>query len=150
MLHWLCRNFMSSLELRNKVHFSAAVVAASIKPCIVIVLDTLFKHTPLTGALDLHLTLYWLCKILFQVYLAHTMVTLTYILPFTDFVKFNVESRKCYVHSRNKVHFSAAVIAGSIKPGIVIALYTRFKHALNLHFTHHWLYKFYVESENLR
>ena len=33
------------VKSRNKVHFSAAVMAVSMKPCIVVVLDTL-KHTP--------------------------------------------------------------------------------------------------------
>ena len=56
-------------------------------------------------------------------------VPLTYILNSIDFVKFNVESRKFYVKSFNKVHFSTAVIAGSMKPCIVIALDTLFKHA---------------------
>ena len=34
------------VESRNKVHFSAAVVAVKMKPCIVIVLDTPFKQAP--------------------------------------------------------------------------------------------------------
>ena len=82
------------------MNFSAAVVAASMKPCIVIVIDT--NHEPMP---------------------------LTYISRFTDFVKFNVESRKFYVESRNKMDISAAMIPGSIKPCIVIALDTVFKHA---------------------
>ena len=34
------------VESRNKVHFSAALIAGSMKPCIVIVLDTLNHHRP--------------------------------------------------------------------------------------------------------
>ena len=35
------------VESRNKMHFSAAAMAVSMKPCIVVVFDTLFKHTSL-------------------------------------------------------------------------------------------------------
>ena len=49
------------VESRNKVHFSAAVIAGSMKPCIVIVLDTLNNHLLWHGALDLHFMLHWLC-----------------------------------------------------------------------------------------
>ena len=42
--------FASSLEnyveSGNKLHFFAAVVALSMKPCIVVVFDTLFKQAP--------------------------------------------------------------------------------------------------------
>ena len=34
------------VEPRNKVHFSEAVIAGSMKPRLVIMLDTLFEHTP--------------------------------------------------------------------------------------------------------
>ena len=34
------------VESGNKLHFFAAVVAVRMKPCIVIVLDTLFKQAP--------------------------------------------------------------------------------------------------------
>ena len=34
------------VESRNKVNFFAAVLAVKMKPCIVIVLDTLFKQAP--------------------------------------------------------------------------------------------------------
>ena len=47
---------------RNKVHFSAALIAGSTKPCIVILLDTLNNHAPWPGALDRHFTLHRLCK----------------------------------------------------------------------------------------
>ena len=50
------------VESRNKVHFFAAVLAVRMKPCIVIVLDKLFKQAPWSGALDLHFTLHWLCQ----------------------------------------------------------------------------------------
>ena len=36
----VCQQFMSILA----VHFSVAVIAGSVKPCIVIVFDILFKH----------------------------------------------------------------------------------------------------------
>ena len=42
------------VESRIKVHFSVAVIAVSMKPCIVIANDTLYKHTSLPGGLDLH------------------------------------------------------------------------------------------------
>ena len=42
--HWTLWKFY--VKSRNKVHFSAAAMAVSMKPCIVVVLDTLFKHTP--------------------------------------------------------------------------------------------------------
>ena len=35
----------NKVESSIKVHFSVVVIAASVKPCIVIVLDILFKHT---------------------------------------------------------------------------------------------------------
>ena len=54
-------------ESRNKVHFSATVVAVGMKDCIVIVLDTFFKHTSWTGSPDLHFTLPWLCQNLCRV-----------------------------------------------------------------------------------
>ena len=38
------------------MHFSAAVVAVSMDPCIVIVLDILFNHAPRPCALDQHLS----------------------------------------------------------------------------------------------
>ena len=50
------------LEFSIKVGFSAAVITASVKPCIVIVLDILFKHTLWPGALDLDFALQWLCQ----------------------------------------------------------------------------------------
>ena len=34
------------VESRNKVYFSAAVVAVKMKPCIVFVLDTILKQAP--------------------------------------------------------------------------------------------------------
>ena len=34
------------VESGNKLHFFAAVVAVRMKPCIVIVIDTLFKQAP--------------------------------------------------------------------------------------------------------
>ena len=37
---------ISPSTIHVEVFFSAAVIAGSMKPCIVIVLDTLFKHTP--------------------------------------------------------------------------------------------------------
>ena len=56
-------SFIHSLVLHHvDVLFSAAVIAGSMKSCIVIVLDTLFKHAPWPSALDLHFTLHWLCQ----------------------------------------------------------------------------------------
>ena len=92
------------VESRSKVHFSAVVIAVSIKHCTVIVFDTLFKH-------------------------AHGPMPLTNISRSIDSVSFFVETRKFYVESRTKVHFSAAVIALSMKHGIVIVLDRLFKHA---------------------
>ena len=85
------------VESRNKVHFSAAVVAVKMKPCIVIVLDTPFKQAPSPGALDLH---------------CYAPLTLP---------NFSVKSR-------NKVHFSATVVAVGMNACIVIVLDTLFKH----------------------
>ena len=93
----LCRVWKIYVESRNKVHFSAAVVAVKMKPCIVIVLDTLFKQAPSPGALDLHFTL-----------------------PLT-LLNFCVKSR-------NKVHFSARVVAVGMKACIVIVLDLLIKH----------------------
>ena len=86
------------------MHFSVAVIAVSMKPCIVIVLEALLKHY-------------------------HDMLFLTYISSSTDFVKFYVKSRKFYIESRNKVHFSAAGIAASMKPCTVFVLDTLFEYA---------------------
>ena len=57
-LEWLGHDFMSS---SIKMHFFEAALAASLKPCIVIVLDILFKHTLWSCALDLDFMLQWLC-----------------------------------------------------------------------------------------
>ena len=59
MLHWLCQNFMLSQKI--KYISLQQWIAGSMKPCIVIVFDTLFEHTPWPGAFDLHFTLHWLC-----------------------------------------------------------------------------------------
>ena len=58
-LEWLCHDFTSSLALLKCL--SEVVIAASVKPCIVIVLNILFKHALWPGALDLDLALQWLC-----------------------------------------------------------------------------------------
>ena len=81
------------VEPRNKGHFFVAVIALGMKHCIVIVLDTLFEHTPWPGALDLHFTLHWLCRIFMS-------------------------------SLEKKVHFSAAAMAVSMKPCIVVVLDT--------------------------
>ena len=49
------------VESSIKVRFSVAVIAVGVKPCIVIILDIFFKHDLWPGALDLNLTLKWLC-----------------------------------------------------------------------------------------
>ena len=69
----------------------------------------------------------------------HDSVPLTYVSRSSDFVKFYVVkfyvvkfyvvSKKIYVESRNKVHISAAVIAGSMKPCTVIIHDKLFKQA---------------------
>ena len=46
--------------LSIKVHFSE-MIAASVKPCIVIVLNIFFKHALWPCALDLDFALQWLC-----------------------------------------------------------------------------------------
>ena len=46
------------------LQFSATVMAARLKPCIVIVLDILFKHAPWLGTLDLYFTVQWLWQYL--------------------------------------------------------------------------------------
>ena len=46
------------------MHFFEAVIAASVKPCIVIVLDIVFKHSLCPSALDLDLALQWFVIIL--------------------------------------------------------------------------------------
>ena len=104
-----------------KVLYSGAVRAWSMKPCIVITLDTLFKQAPWPGALDLYFTL----DCLYQYF---------------------VSSRKIYVESRNNFHFSAAEVVVRMKPCIVIVLDTLLKQAhwhcaLDIHFKLHWLFK---------
>ena len=51
-------NFRSSVRqhLRRSLVFPTSVIAASMKPCIVIVLDIPFKHAPWPGALALYFT----------------------------------------------------------------------------------------------
>ena len=112
------------IKSRNKVHFSAAVMAGSMKPCIVIALDTLYNHTPMT----------WCPWPSFP-----TPVTLS---------KFDIKSR-----DDHEVHFSAAAIAVSMKFCIVIVNDTLFKHtswhgALDLHFTLHWLCQNFALSQD--
>ena len=57
------RSFVSSF-VRPSVHnlcqgaYSVAVIAGSMKPCIVITLDTHFKKAPCPSALDLDFTLH--------------------------------------------------------------------------------------------
>ena len=48
-----------------KVCFSVLMVARMTKPCIVIVLNLLSKHTPWPGTLDLHVALHLLCQIFY-------------------------------------------------------------------------------------
>ena len=52
------RSSDSPSTIHVEVLFSSAVIAGSMKTCIVIVLDILFKHAPLPGTLDLHFTLH--------------------------------------------------------------------------------------------
>ena len=73
------------------------MIAASVKPCIVIVLDILFKQALCPGALDQDFALEWL-------------------------LLFYVGSSIIYVESSIKVCFSEAVIAASVKPCIMIVL----------------------------
>ena len=46
------------------INFSVPMIARIMKPCIIIVLDLLYKHAPWPCTLDLHFTLLWLCQIL--------------------------------------------------------------------------------------
>ena len=45
-------------HLRRSSVFSTSVIAASLKPCILIVLDIPFKHAPLPSTLDLYFTVH--------------------------------------------------------------------------------------------
>ena len=58
----VCPSFRPSVRqhLRRSLVFPTSVIAASMKPCIVIVLDIPFKHTPWAGALALYFTARWL------------------------------------------------------------------------------------------
>ena len=135
------------------------------KACIVNVLDTLSKHTSWTGSPDLHFTLHWLCQNLRRVQKLSTFLcsinswkyktlhsncpcytlqphTMTWC-PWPTFHA-PLTLSKFYVKSRNKVHFSAAVISGSILPCIVIIFDSLNNHALwpgalDLHCMLHWL-----------
>ena len=49
------------VESSIKICFSQAVIAASVKPCIVIVCKIIFKHALWPGVLDLEFALHWLC-----------------------------------------------------------------------------------------
>ena len=48
-----------NIQVKSSINvcFSSLVIAASVKPGVVIVLYIIFKHAPCTGALDLHFTL---------------------------------------------------------------------------------------------
>ena len=60
-LQWFCHDLTSSLQF---MCFSEAVVALSVRPCTVIVLDILFEHAPWSSALDLDtVQLGWFFKI---------------------------------------------------------------------------------------
>ena len=52
---------MIFVESSIKVCFSAAVIAANVKPCILMVPAILFKHALRPGVLDLDFTLQGLC-----------------------------------------------------------------------------------------
>ena len=86
------------VESRIKVQFSVAVIVVSMKPCIVIVLDTLFSTH-------------------------HDPVPLTYISYSNRFVKILRVKSRIEVHLS-----AAAVIAVSMKPCIIVVLDTLFKH----------------------
>ena len=109
----------STIYLKSSIllDFSVIVIAASVKPCIVIVLDILFKYALYPS--DLGFVLGWLCS---------------------DFTLSSI----IYIESSSKVHFSEAVIAASVKPCILIFLDILFKHALwlralDLEFMLEWL-----------
>ena len=99
------------VESSINVYFSEAVIAGSVKPCVTIVLDILFKHALWTGALDLDFVLEWLCH---------------------DFMSsiIHVESYIIHFESSIKVYFSEAVIAVSVQSHKVIILDKLLKHAL--------------------
>ena len=69
------------------------------KPCIVIVIDLLSKHTPLPRTLDLHFMLLCLCQML-----------------------------RRDVEENTKVCFSLVMVARLMKPSIVIVLDMLYKH----------------------
>ena len=118
------------VESSIKVCFSEAVITASVKPCIVNVLDILFKHALWPGALDLDFTLLWCCH------------------DFTWSLAF-------YVESSSKVRFSVAMIAASVKLCIVIVSNILFKQALwlgalDLDFALEWLCHDFTSSLALK
>ena len=129
------------------MHFSVAVIAGIMKPCIVVFLHTLFKqhHDPVpmtyisrstdfvkidakSGTI-VHFSVAVIAGIMKPciVVFLHTLfkqhhdpVPMTYISRSTDFVKIDAKSGTI-------VHFSVAVIAGIMKPCIVVFLHTLFK-----------------------
>ena len=143
---------------------------------MVIFIDTLYNHPPWPGALDLHFMLHrlWQKKILsleikcislqqwylgvwyldYLLPLIHSTTTHHDLVPVTD-ISCSTDFVKIYVESRNKVQFSAAVIAGSMKPCIVIILDTLNNHllwhgALDLHFMLHWHCPNFMSSLELK
>ena len=117
----------SSVNNSVEVHFSVAVIVGSMKPCIVIVIGTLFKHKPWPYAINIQFMLHWLQQYLLRVvviaasikhciesvFKSHSSskhydpVPLTYISRSNNFIKIYVV-QKLYFESRNEVHFSAA------------------------------------------
>ena len=59
ILTYMYINF--EINIFNKVCFTAAVSARSVKPFIVIVLDILLEETLWPGGIDLYFMLQWLC-----------------------------------------------------------------------------------------
>ena len=124
MLVWLLWFY---IESSIKVHFSEVLIAVNVKPCIVIVLDILFKHALWPGALHLDFMLEWLC---------------------CDFTS-------SYIESSIKVCFSEEVIAASVKPSLVIFLDILFKHspwpgAFDLDFILLWLCHYFTSNLALK
>ena len=75
-LHFLLSSTLSEfyIDLNTKVCCSIPMMARIMKPCIVIVLDILYKHAPWTGTLDLHLMVHQ-----YSTSMHHEQVPWTYI-----------------------------------------------------------------------
>ena len=115
------------VKSRNKVNFSATVIAGSMKPCIVIVLN---NHT-IWRDLDLHFMLHWLCQN-FMLSLEIWCISLQYSLEY-ETLQHNCAWHTLWAHTMTRCSWlcpflSAVAMALSMKPCIVVVLDTLFKH----------------------